>query len=219
MDKAVYVGAGCDIIPVILFPEIREFIFIDSQPKTECRNGLCYDANFVPRLEKLFAANNFMTITKSANYVEFGGDSQTVKYYLNTQFPEGLNAEIKKQLGECTNLIVCGHDPHKVILDLMPRLKTIICNTHTCYSPERDYSALEKEKSLCLALHQSKYNYKLMKENMPYEYWNPACIVPAIKNNYTICDLGSLAEVGAAAYAARVRADGSVAFVQRGIQR
>jgi hypothetical protein len=35
MIRAVYIGAGVDIIPVLLFPQIKEFIYIDSQPFSE----------------------------------------------------------------------------------------------------------------------------------------------------------------------------------------
>jgi len=35
MNTAVYIGAGIDIVPVLLFPNITKFIYIDSQPLTE----------------------------------------------------------------------------------------------------------------------------------------------------------------------------------------
>ena len=35
MQQAVYVGAGHDIIPVLVFRDIKKFIYIDSQPFSE----------------------------------------------------------------------------------------------------------------------------------------------------------------------------------------
>ena len=32
---AVYIGSGLDIIPVLMYKEIKEFTFIDSQPQCE----------------------------------------------------------------------------------------------------------------------------------------------------------------------------------------
>lgn len=199
MDKTVYIGAGHDIIPVIIFPEIKEFIYIDSEPKTEYRGGVCYNRSFVPRLVKLFEANNFVCRSKSENYIEFTGDGgRSVKYYINTIFPDNVSNDIKKELACATNLIVCGYDPHKNILNLMPALQTIICNTHTCYSLDRsEYNDKEMQESLILELHEKRFKYKLMKENNPYEYWNHKNIIHDIKNNYTIYDLKSLDEIDA----------------------
>ena len=35
MNKAVYIGAGTDLVPVIVIDDIKEFIYIDSQPFSE----------------------------------------------------------------------------------------------------------------------------------------------------------------------------------------
>ena len=35
MQKAIYVGAGTDILPLLCYPNIKKWIYIDSQPNNE----------------------------------------------------------------------------------------------------------------------------------------------------------------------------------------
>lgn len=203
MNKAVYIGAGCDIIPVILLNKIDEFIYIDSLPETEYGTFRCTgpDMRFIPRLCKLLKANGFTLRSQDANYLEFHSEKgRSMKYYINTPFPEGVTPEIKQHLAAAESLIVCGYDPHRLVLELMPRLKNIICNTHTCYVMKDDEYECKEISLFNRLLHQNKYNYKLMKENNKYEYWNDKNIIPTLKNNYTISDVNTIRDIQVAKY-------------------
>lgn len=198
MKKAAYVGAGHDIIPIIVMPHIAEFIYIDSRPQTEYgvllpNRSEFYDKSFVPRLERVLQNNNFALTVRQPNYLEFTNSSQVLKYHINTTFPK-INDDVKAQLAECEHLIVCGHDPDKSILKFMPNLKNIWCNTHTVYNmPEKEYSEKELNASTFreLRTQPNKYKYWLMKERKPYEYWDHNNIVPAIKDNYEVIEINS----------------------------
>ena len=50
MQKAIYIGAGEDIRPLICYPEIKNWIYIDSQPNNE----------FGPEYYQPFSRPNFV---------------------------------------------------------------------------------------------------------------------------------------------------------------
>lgn len=52
-NKILYVGAGCHIEPVKHFPETKQFVFIDSQPRSE------FDS-YYPQFDKKFYKSNFI---------------------------------------------------------------------------------------------------------------------------------------------------------------
>ncbi len=196
MDKVVYVGAGTDIIPIIVLPEIKEFIYIDSQPRSEYGmylydNADLYRDYFLPELKKILKNNNFIDSKITKNYLEYhNNNNQILKYYINTPFPEKVTDEIKKDIENCENLIFSGFCPDKIIFKLMPNLKNIYCNAHTCYNiPDEDYEDKEQMENSSfreLIKNESlyKYNFQLIKEKKHFEYWIADNIVPDIKNIY-----------------------------------
>lgn len=194
MNKLVYIGPNTDIIPIILLHDIKEFIYIDSLPQTEYgmylfEKGELYQHTFLSQLEKLLTNNNFKSVQKKTNYLEYINDSnQTLKYFINTPFPDKITDEIKKEIYDSENLMVAGYDPNKIILKLMPNLKNIYCNIHTVYEEFDSNDAIDKSLFQELIINCSKYdyNYFLIKEKMKFEYWNIDNIKPDIKNIYDI---------------------------------
>jgi hypothetical protein len=175
MASATYIGAGLDINPILLMPEVREFIYVDSQPKTEYgsmrpHGNRFYRQSFLPRLEKQLQTNNFTPIHRTKNYLEYANPSNKIlKYYINTAFPSDFNQEIAQQISKSQHLIICGYDPDKSILTLMPNLKYIWMNEHTVYdTPDRQYESEEDMNNSTfreLRLQTGRYKYRLMKDN------------------------------------------------------
>jgi hypothetical protein len=198
MNKLVYIGSNTDIIPIILLHDIKEFIYIDSSPQSEYgmylyESGELYRHHFLPDLDKVLTNNNFKLVQKKTNYLEYNNNiGQTLKYHINTPFPEKMNNDILKEIDNSQNLYISGFDPNKIILNYMPYLKNIYCSTHTVYDcPIKEYeSDFAKANSLFHELVSNKkkydFNYFLIKEKIKFEYWIIDNITPDIKNIYEI---------------------------------
>lgn len=140
---AVYVGAGIDIQPILLFPEINIFYYIDSQPfsvngkKAIYENGinLLGRMNFSDKLENTFENILKMKLVFSSYFLQiYKNKHVTVYYCLNTSFPEDYT--YVKHIFESPNLyafIMCGHDPHSIIFQNLNKSIIFIGNDRTCY--------------------------------------------------------------------------------------
>ncbi len=179
MASAIYIGAGHDIVPMCVIPEVRKFIYIDSRPETAYGalipvKAQFYDTLFLSRLEKALQNINFTLTRQLGNCLEYVNPSnQVLKYYINTTFPKDYNEEMKSQLSKSEHLVLCGFDPDKSILELMPNLKYIWINTRTVYNM-RDSDFEDKKhrnRSTIRVLRDSPdaYKYRLMKEKDNYE--------------------------------------------------
>ncbi len=196
MNKAVYIGAGLDIIPVLVLNKINTFIYIDSQPISEFgmfywNDKKMYRKHFLPKLEKLMKNNNFTKTIQKNNYIEYTNKIQTIKYFINTPFPEKITDEIEKEIRECNTLIIAGYNPNNKIIEIMPNLKNIIGNCHTCYNHNDYEDENEKNNSTFNYLINKNnpnicYNYLLLKEIKEIEYWNLDLIKPELSDNYKI---------------------------------
>ena len=104
---ALYPGAGTDFTPCIMFPDIKHWVFTDSQPRSEFGNEtyIGYSRpNFLSNLYQAAEQTNFrpdVPFCKKGwdHYVPhrvltFSNDQtqQTVTYYTNNVFPEELPA-------------------------------------------------------------------------------------------------------------------------------
>ena len=200
MASVTYIGAGLDIIPIIVMHDVREFIYIDSRPHTQYGNWRpkdesisFYEKSFVPRLNKLMQNNNFTLKRSEEQYLEYTNHSnQTLKYYINTAFPN-ISDEVRADISKSEHLILCGFDPHKSILQYLPNLKYIWMNAHTVYNiPDGEYESEDQKNNSTfrmLGRHPDPYQYRLIKEKTAYEYWNDKNIVPEIKDNYEIREI------------------------------
>jgi hypothetical protein len=177
MNTLVYIGAGTDCIPLLMLDSIREFIYVDCQPKSEFgtlefETGIFYRSNFLPRLDAILQRLYYMPIKQEDNYLEYRNTKgQTLKYYINTSFPEHLTDELREHMRSAENLMLAGFDPHKCALDLMPQLRNIYCNDNTVYSSDEYDSEYQKEVSVFRALseHKGPYTYFLINQLEPFE--------------------------------------------------
>lgn len=180
MASAIYIGAGHDIVPICVMPEVREFIYIDSRPETAYGDLVpirtqFYDTLFISRLEKALQNINFTLTRQLGNCLEYvnSTSNQVLKYYINTTFPKDCNEEMKSQLSKSEHLVLCGFDPDKSILELMPNLKYIWINTRTVYNMQdsdfEDEKHMDRSTIRVLRDLPDAYKYRLMKEKDNYE--------------------------------------------------
>jgi hypothetical protein len=212
-QKAVYIGAGIDIVPVLLFDTIDEYIYIDSQPFSEfgtqtyivktntakhvSRNERFFNdfsrGNFMENLINVMKQNYFRMVEKNDDFLLFKNDKKTIKYYYSCAFPEHITEEMKDELKDCNVLILIGHDPHKNILKYIKLPTTIIASNNTSYRP--DLTDVKYDRSTFRILNENKnlinegYLVKMIKD---YDCWDPKCILPSIKNNYEILNISEL---------------------------
>jgi hypothetical protein len=212
-QKAIYIGAGIDIVPVLLFDTIDEYIYIDSQPfsefgtqtyivKTNTAKHVSRDerffndfsrGNFMENLINVMKQNYFIMVEKNNDFLLFKNNKKTIKYYYSCAFPEYITKEMKDELKDCNVLILVGHDPHKDILKYIKLPTTIITSNNTVYRHDpidenydrSTFRILNEDKNLI----NKGYLVKMIKD---YDCWDPKCILPSIKNNYEIVNISEL---------------------------
>jgi len=119
------------------------------------------------RLDAILQQLYYKPIKQEDNYLEYRNTKgQTLKYYINTSFPEHLTDELRDHMRSAENLMLAGFDPHKSVLDLMPGLRNIYCNDNTVYVSDEYDSEYQKEVSVFRALSENKgpYTYFLIKQ-------------------------------------------------------
>ena len=139
MNTAVYVGAGTDIIPLLLFPTIREWIYMDSLPRSEWGTlPSTPSLTFLPLLHSLLQASGWVQQTpkddkEPKDHIVYQNPitKQRLTYFINTACPEELTEEHRRLFATADTLVLIGHDP--VILDMLPSRIHLITNLHTTY--------------------------------------------------------------------------------------
>jgi len=188
MNTAVYIGAGLDLIPLVLFRhKISTFIYVDSQPLTEFANSpLCPEfarPDFLERINYKMARFGFSKISSSSNLDIFVDDKDSVKvyYYTNQRFPHSIDNSLVKAIINASILICCGHTPHIQILSMMKAgPKTFIGDNKTCYICDD-----EEGDVLIQKIHKDPNIFSVyLRFAIPdeYEYWDDDEIITDIKN-------------------------------------
>jgi hypothetical protein len=172
MTKALYIGAGLDLTPVIGFPSITEWIYVD------CEHAKWFVEKVIIRMLAL----GYSVQTKRKNYYFFHCEKSqsNLHYYFKVNVNEtiGQNTELVKQIQECSVLVDMGHHPHYKILDFLPRIDQLILDNKTIYkSPITDtddeevfhHSRIPKLRAK-LSKHHKIYQI-ILDEFMCEEYW------------------------------------------------
>ena len=139
MESALYIGAGADMAPVRLFPAIKNFVYIDSQPQSpygtlDYDTGRFYNGDFIRDVIGAAEEEGFILKRISGSYLEFVAEpDRKLRYFTNTSFPEHLGPAHRIAIAECDTLILAGFCPDRVVLDLAPRLETVLGTLHTVY--------------------------------------------------------------------------------------
>ncbi|VVU95323.1 hypothetical protein CPAV1605_1074 [seawater metagenome] len=140
MSKAIYLGAGTDILPLILYSSIKNWILVDSQPLSEfgiIREKGYERKSFIPELLCKMNKHNFLY--QSSNFenklIFYNSKTkQKVLYYINCAIPEEYN-KIKEDISGWNVLVDIGFHPNNIIFDAAaidtPLL--LIGHANTCY--------------------------------------------------------------------------------------
>lgn len=147
----VYIGCGSDFEPVIRLPEVKKFIYIDSQPRSEY-GWLEYGTRFFLRKNYMCEfrkglPNQFMKINIDNTYPDVYHDclnDRTIFHYYDLPFPwtskillyhvTKKDIELLKfEISQATHLAICGHDPHADILEMLSPKFILVTNDNTCY--------------------------------------------------------------------------------------
>jgi hypothetical protein len=104
MNKAIYIGAGNDIKPLVLL-NIKEFIYIDKKPLND-------------ELLKIMIQLNYKIIEQTDSYYIFKNYYNTIKYYYNCEFPN-VNQDIIDEIRSYDTLICSKYNPDIKILEYL----------------------------------------------------------------------------------------------------
>lgn len=107
--SAFYPGAGTDLTPVVLFPEIKTWHYMDSQPQSEYGDTVVlYRPKFLNQLDQIMKQCGFkMKEVENHFLTYFSSDTeQTIYYETSTVFPKSWDSS--KHAG--STLVLCGYD-------------------------------------------------------------------------------------------------------------
>ena len=204
MSRALYIGAGTDILPVIMYPSIKDFYYIESQPTSEFGilgfdDNKFYRKNFLSNLSNVMYNNNFKIREEKDNYLRYYNPAteQNIHYYINTPITSNLSNNIISVINSCNILICIGHDPHNSILQHIQKPFMFIGSTHTVYSSNSELYENPSESTF-LKLHSDNSlvsEYQLIKEKKYYEYWKHDKITNKLISNFDIVKFTNLEEL------------------------
>ena len=147
----VYIGCGSDFELVTMLPDVKKFIYIDSQPRSEF-GWLEYGTKYFFRKNyfcefRKGLPEGFFKINIDNSYPDIYHDclnNRTIFHYYDLPFPwtgkifqyhvskKDID-NLKFEILQATHLAICGHDPHAEILELLPKKFTLVTNNNTCY--------------------------------------------------------------------------------------
>ena len=157
--SAFYPGADIDIVPLVMFPDITSWIYLDSQPRSEFGSNLYPGFErplFLSRLDNAMNQVGFYKMVVQDDVVLYynTNTSQSVRYEINAVFPQCLT---KRHFG-CDTLVLSGFDteschPPEGWTDTF---RHVITNNHTIH-----HGSPPKNKLISSLIH----------DHNEWEYW------------------------------------------------
>jgi hypothetical protein len=134
--SAFYPGAGTDLAPPILFPAIKIWHYMDSQPRPEYgAYPILSRPTFIKRLDQTMTQCDFeLSETNDDLRVYYSPSTkQTIYYETNANFPDSWNPTTHK----ADTLVLCGFDidndgRQNIPPEFFPSYSDIITNNITC---------------------------------------------------------------------------------------
>jgi hypothetical protein len=216
MNKAVYIGAGTDLVPVIIIDNIKEFIYIDSQPFSEFGTH-AYDEithisssvekkdrhenafsrkYFLENLHKVMNQISFKLINSNDDYLIFTKDDRSLKYYYSCAFPDYIDNNIIEDIKTCDTIIMVAHDPHNKIFEYLQKPINFIGDIHTIYKSNKNDDNYERSAFRYILENPNMIKkYYIMKEKKEYEWWENKNQVPELKLNFDLIECKNLNEI------------------------
>ena len=151
MNKAIYIGAGQDLRPIIALQHIQHFICVDTMPvgffgKINIRSYMGTTTSWLEELLDFFESIGFTW--KDAEWMDLPRivlqntkTGQTVHYYFATAFPSMIYPELEEEMRGASTLISIGHHPHKKVLEYLTPMFDLVVYSSTHYGT----SVAEKE--------------------------------------------------------------------------
>lgn len=205
MPLAVYVGAGLDLKIIKNIPQVKNFVFIDSQPHSEFGidenwhkdpnyifNCICPEwapfvnsfsrPNFINNLKKTAIEENITLISEVVNKkLKFEYKDQIINYFVNISVPHNLLL-IKNDIKNYDNLIVAEFFPHHSILNYTTKDITFWGNINTIYKQNIENNCLynnmkndDKNTVIYKLNNESLYEKKFKKFNVIQNNKNIIC--------------------------------------------
>jgi hypothetical protein len=149
VNKLLYIGTGLHINPIINFKNTKEFIFIDTLPRSEySETKINYNNNFYYNLIDKLDDNNFTLNTKINNnkiitptLLEFYNNitNQKVNYYISTNFVHDNSNNLITDIQSSDALIVSSMYPNKKLFNYFTFPKKLFCYYSVIYNFKRDH--------------------------------------------------------------------------------
>ena len=158
----VYIGCGTDFDLLSKLPQIKEFVYIDSQPKSEF-GYIEYDTgyfhrknymkNFSENIDKSFIKVNLIPSYPNI-YFNFSTD-QTLYHYYSLPFPWTSRIfqysitkddikKLKNLLGNTTHLVIKGYSPSTKIFKYFNKNQITLITDKNTYYPS-NFNKLDSE--------------------------------------------------------------------------
>ena len=170
MSKILYIGAGLHTEVINHFKDVKEFVFIDSQPRTEFGHYYYYKPFYrdiydklINKLEndhfklydKIQLTNNFEEINKphlESTKLCFKKDNSDIKlnYYISTSLPHDYydNELLQNEIKECNTLLISGHYPHYIFTYDIKKPFDLILYSDTAYIKSIENIEEDEERSV-----------------------------------------------------------------------
>ena len=155
-NKLLYIGANTHLAPVRHFPNTKEFVFIDTQPRSEFDKENIFETCFYRHrfykrllrtlsqygfillsttvLDKQYVKTHYQHCNPTLLYFSNPVTRQTVKYYISTNILYNMCPVLEQDIRQTDGLIISGYHPHQKVLDYLPKSITWYCYNSTCYS-------------------------------------------------------------------------------------
>jgi len=168
-NKILYIGPWDHFEVTRHFDKIAEFVFIDTQPRSEFDREIfdpeMYRTRFYDYIMKKsneygFELKSTMTLDKTyASKIQADPDipfvcptlltfekaassnsiKQTIRYYISTNIMYNMTDTLESDIKTCDSLILSGYFPHKLVLTMLSSDITIYCYTQTVYGFDPAY--------------------------------------------------------------------------------
>ncbi len=162
--KLLYIGAGIDLSCVVYYTYIKQFVFIDTQPRSEFDTDKFYPGfhrdRFYSNLIRVYNKYGFNLIKESIidssyseklgidkvtnyNYINptllvfYNKDTvQYIHYYISTNIRYNMCSMLECDISEADCLYISGHHPDSELLKYITKPITWICSSTTSFSEE-----------------------------------------------------------------------------------
>ena len=167
--KILYIGTWDHLEVTRHFGKTAEFVFIDTQPRSEFDSELfdpeIYRTRFynqIMKKSKKYGFELISTLTLDRCYahkIKANSDipficptlltfekaatstsiKQTIRYYISTNIIYNMINQLESDINTCDSLILSGYFPHKLVLTILNSDITIYCYTQTVYGFDPAY--------------------------------------------------------------------------------